>query len=105
MDYKKVVKTANDNIGYQGEYKNSKFTEFLDSINWYNGKKAGACTWCGEFYDYCIAVNKEDLTYGEAQAFLQDARFQERFAAMLTSDLTLDTILAKLEEYNESNKN
>ena len=67
MDYKKVVKTANDNIGYQGEYKNSKFTEFLDSINWYNGKKAGSCTWCAIFYDYCIAVNKGDLTYEQAR--------------------------------------
>ena len=55
--------------------------------------------------DYGGEDHKEDLTYGEAQAFLQDARFKERFAAMLTSDLTLDTILAKLEEYNESNKN
>ena len=48
---------------------------------------------------------KENLTYGEAQAFLQDARFQERFVAMLASDLSLDIIIGKLEEYNESNKN
>ena len=55
--------------------------------------------------DYGGEDHKEDLTYGEALAFLQDARFQERFAAMLTSDFALDTILVKLEEYNESNKN
>lgn len=48
---------------------------------------------------------KENLTYGEAQAFLQDARFQERFVAMLTSNFALDTIIERLEEYNESNKN
>jgi hypothetical protein len=55
--------------------------------------------------DYGGEDHKEDLTYGEAQAFLQDARFQERFVEMLTSNFTLDTILVKLEEYNESNKN
>ena len=55
--------------------------------------------------DYGGEDHKENLTYGEAQAFLQDARFQERFAEMLTSDFTLDTILTKLEEYNESNEN
>lgn len=67
MDYKKVVSTALDNVGYQGEKYNSKFTEFLDKINWYNSKKAGSCTWCTICYDYCIAVNKEDLTYEQAR--------------------------------------
>ena len=58
------------------------------------------------YNDYGGEDHKEDLTYGEAQAFLQDARFQERFAAMLTSDLALDTIIEKLKEQeNESNKN
>lgn len=56
--------------------------------------------------DYGGEDHRENLTYGEAQAFLQDARFQERFAAMLTSDFTLDTIIEKLKEQeNESNKN
>ena len=54
------------------------------------------------YNDYGGEDHKEGLTYGEAQAFLQDARFQERFAAMLTSDFVLDTILMKLEEYNEN---
>lgn len=67
MDYKKVVQTALDEVGYQGEYKNSKFTQFMDSIDWYNGKKAGACTWCAIFYDYCIAKNNGDLTYQQAR--------------------------------------
>ena len=50
--------------------------------------------------------HKENLTYGEAQAFLQDARFQERFATMLTSNFALDTIIEKLKEQkNETNKN
>ena len=67
MDYRKVVNTALENVGYQGEKYNSKFTEFLDYVNWYNGKKAGECTWCAIFYDYCIAVNKEELTYEQAR--------------------------------------
>lgn len=67
MDYKKVVQTALEEVGYQGEYKNSKFTQFMDSIDWYNGKKAGACTWCAIFYDYCIAKNNGDLTYQQAR--------------------------------------
>lgn len=58
------------------------------------------------YNDYGGEDHRENLTYGEAQAFLQDARFQERFAAMLTSDLVLDTIIEKLKEQeNESNKN
>ena len=56
--------------------------------------------------DYGGEDHREDLTYGEAQAFLQDARFQERFAAMLTSDFALDTIIEKLKEQeNEANGN
>ena len=50
--------------------------------------------------DYGGEDHKENLTYEEAQA-----RFQERFEAMLTSDFALDTILVKLEEYNETNRN
>lgn len=67
IKYQDVVATALSEVGYQGETKNSKFTQFLDSINWYNYKKAGACTWCAIFYDYCIAVNKGDLSYEQAR--------------------------------------
>lgn len=67
MNYKKVVETANSFIGYQGDQYDSYFTEFLDSIDWYNYKKAGACTWCMIFYDYLIAVNKGSLTYEQAR--------------------------------------
>lgn len=72
MDYKKVVETALAEVGYQGEYKNSKFTQYLDSLNWYNGKKAGACTWCAIFYDYCVAVNKGDLTNAQARQIVSE---------------------------------
>ena len=53
--------------------------------------------------DYGGEDHKENLTYGEAQAFLQDARFQERFAAMLTRNFTLDTIIEKLKEQDNGN--
>lgn len=67
ISYKKVVETALAEVGYQGKHYDSKYTQFLDSINWYNYKKAGACTWCCIFVDYCIAVNKEDLSYEQAR--------------------------------------
>lgn len=67
IKYRDVVNTALGEVGYQGESKNSKYTQFLDSINWYNYKKAGACTWCAIFYDYCIAVNKGNLSYEQAR--------------------------------------
>ena len=74
MDYRKVVDTALSEVGYQGEYKNSKFTQFLDSISWYNGKKAGACTWCAIFYDYCVAVNKGNLSYEQARQIVSEPK-------------------------------
>ena len=69
MDYKVVVKTALDNVGYQGEKYRSKFSSFMDSIEWYNGIKSGECTWCAILYDYCIAVNAipEGINYTQAR--------------------------------------
>ena len=50
--------------------------------------------------------HREGLSYAEALAFLQDARFCERFTALLTSNFALDTIIDKLKEQeNENNKN
>ena len=54
ISYKDVVKTLEAEVGYQGQRYNSKFTEFLDSVNWYNYKKAGATTWCCILADYAI---------------------------------------------------
>ena len=67
ISYKDVVKTLEAEVGYQGQHYNSKYTQFLDSINWYNYKKAGACTWCCILCDYAIAVNKGSLTYEQAR--------------------------------------
>ena len=67
INYKDVVNTAKSEIGYQGESKNSKFTKYLDDRQWYNYPKANACTWCAIFYDYCVAVNKGNLTDEQAR--------------------------------------
>lgn len=67
INVKDVVNTALSEVGYQGESKNSKFTQYLDSRQWYNYPKAGACTWCAIFYDYCVAVNEGDLTDEQAR--------------------------------------
>ena len=65
--YQDVVATLEENVGYQGERYDSKFTRFLDSVNWYCAKKAGATTWCCILVDYAIAVNKGDLSYEQAR--------------------------------------
>ena len=67
MDYRKAVNTALSEVGYQGESKNSKFTEFLDSISWYNFPKKNSCTWCAIFVDYCVAINAGNLSYEQAR--------------------------------------
>lgn len=64
---KNVVDTAINEIGYQGETYSSKYSKTLDSVNWYNGRKDGACTWCAIFVDYCIYVNKGNLSDEEAR--------------------------------------
>lgn len=67
ISYKAVKETLLNEVGYQGQHYNSKYTEFLDSISWYNYMKAGACTWCCILADYAIAVNKGDLSYEQAR--------------------------------------
>ena len=67
IKYQDCVKMALSYVGYQGESKNSIFSEFLDSIQWYNYPKSGACTWCAIFYDYLIAQCKGNLTYEQAR--------------------------------------
>lgn len=67
MDYRQVVQTALNEVGYQGEEKSSKYQKFLDSIQWYNGAKNGACTWCTSMVDYCFAINNGNLTYEQVR--------------------------------------
>lgn len=67
ISYRAVVNTALSEEGYQGTTYTSKFTAFLDSVNWYCAAKQGATTWCCIFNDYCVAVNKGDLSYEQAR--------------------------------------
>lgn len=74
ISYKKVVETALNEVGYHGSKYNSKFSEYLDNIinsdgskGWYNYPKSNECTWCAIFYDYCVAVNKGELSYEQAR--------------------------------------
>lgn len=67
ISYKAVRDTLLAEVGYQGSKKNSKYTEFLDSIQWYNYSKKNACTWCCILADYAIAVNKGNLSYEQAR--------------------------------------
>lgn len=54
-------------VGYQGSKYDSKFTRFLDSVNWYCAAKAGATTWCCIADDYFVAICKGDLSYDQAR--------------------------------------
>lgn len=67
IKYQDVVATLEAEVGYQGSHYDSKYTRFLDSIDWYCGKKAGATTWCCILADYAIAVNKGNLSYEQAR--------------------------------------
>lgn len=67
IKYQDVVKTALGEVGKTFTTYTSDYLAFLDSINWYCGKKQGATTWCCAFNDYCVAVNKGDLSYEQAR--------------------------------------
>lgn len=67
ISYRAVADTLLSEVGYQGEHYTSKYSLFLDSIDWYNYKKSGSCTWCCELQDWAIAVNKGDLSYEQAR--------------------------------------
>lgn len=57
VDYKKVVATALNEVGYQGTSTSSKYSVYLDKFKFYNYPKNGAASWCAIFYDYCVFVN------------------------------------------------
>lgn len=67
MDYKLIVKSALEEVGYVGEELKSKYQKFLDSIEWFNGPKYGECTWCTSLVDYLFAINKGDLSYEQVR--------------------------------------
>ena len=65
-----VVKTALNEVGYQGSKYSSKYSKELDSVKFYNYPKDGACTWCSIFADWCIYVNTFPQTASNARALL-----------------------------------
>ena len=68
ISYKTVIEKSLADVGYQGSTYDSKFSRFLDSIDWYNGKKSGACTWCCIANDYFVAISKpDDMSYEQAR--------------------------------------
>lgn len=55
---KDVIRTAIDEIGYQGGKKTSKYSKALDAVNyWQMGKKDGSADWCSIFVNYCIYMS------------------------------------------------
>ncbi|MBO7733154.1 MAG: hypothetical protein J6S67_11390 [Methanobrevibacter sp.] len=60
MNIKDVVNTALNEVGYQGERLNSKYSIYMDKYKYYNQPKAGACTWCCIFVDYLCLVNNDN---------------------------------------------
>lgn len=67
ISYRAVVDASLAEVGYQGTKYDSKFTQFLDSVNWYCAKKSGATTWCCIANDYFVAICKGDLSYEQAR--------------------------------------
>ena len=67
ISYRAVCDTALAEVGKTYSTYSSPYLAFLDSINWYCGKKQGATTWCCALNDYCVAVNAGDLSYEQAR--------------------------------------
>ena len=51
---KKAVDIALDEVGYQGDGKYCKYSEELDSVQYFNYPKNGAADWCSIFVNWCI---------------------------------------------------
>ena len=49
-----VIDMALSQVGYQGSKYSSIYSKELDAVNFYNGKKDGATTWCSIFVDDMI---------------------------------------------------
>lgn len=76
---KDVVNTALNEIGYQGEGSNHKYTIYtseLDKCDYWNGMdvKNGVADWCSIFVNWCIYANTRNED-GEIEANKWDAHF------------------------------
>lgn len=75
---KDVVQTALNEIGYEAEGSNKKYTIYsaeLDACNYWNmGAKNGVADWCSIFFNWCIYANTRDEN-GNIRADKWDAHF------------------------------
>lgn len=74
---KDVVETALNEIGYEAEGSNKKYTIYsaeLDAVNYFNTKKNGSADWCAIFVIWCMYANTRNAN-GEIEADKYDAQY------------------------------
>lgn len=74
---KDVVETALNEIGYEGEGYNHKYTIYsaeLDAVNYFNTKKNGEADWCAIFVIWCMYANTRNAD-GDIEANKWDAEY------------------------------
>lgn len=74
---KDVVETALNEIGYEAEGSNHKYTIYsaeLDKVNYFNGPKNGIADWCAIFVIWCMYANTRNAN-GEIDADKWDAQY------------------------------
>ena len=74
---KDVISTALNEIGYEAEGSNKKYTIYsaeLDAVDYYNTKKNGSADWCAIFVAWCMYANTRNAN-GEIEADKYDAQF------------------------------
>lgn len=74
---KDVVNTALNEIGYEAEGSNKKYTIYsaeLDAVDYFNTKKNGVADWCAIFVCWCMYANTRNSD-GEIEADKWDAEY------------------------------
>lgn len=74
---KDVVNTALNEIGYEAEGSNKKYTIYsaeLDAVDYFNTKKNGVADWCAIFVIWCMYANTRNAN-GDIEADKWDAEY------------------------------
>ena len=74
---KDVISTALNEIGYEAEGSNKKYTIYsaeLDAVDYFNTKKNGSADWCAIFVIWCMYANTRNAN-GEIEADKWDAEY------------------------------
>lgn len=74
---KDVIETALNEIGYEAEGSNRKYTIYsaeLDAVDYFNTKKNGSADWCAIFVIWCMYANTRNAD-GEIEANKWDAEY------------------------------